>query len=161
MHFFFPVFVSYFLVTLSRFVAISAGSDHLLALTSSGRTFAHPISKMANSHGQLGFGKFNIPDTSPEATSITSPSRLAVELIPKAITNPYAKASASSRPEPQSSSSYVPQQLDDRNIRFSDTLFEIPGLKGIKVTQVVAAGRTSFVRTDTGRVLGWGANENA
>ena len=128
----------------------------MLALTSAGRTFAHPISKMANSHGQLGFHKFNIS----KATPTTPPSRLAVELIPNAIINPYTKASASSRPKTPSTSSHVSQLDDDRNIRFSDTLFEIPGLKGIKVTQVVAAGRTSFVRTDTGKVLGWGANEN-
>jgi alpha-tubulin suppressor-like RCC1 family protein len=150
------------LVTFSSFIAISAGTNHLLALTSSGRTFAHPVNKMANSHGQLGFRKFDVPAQSSEATSTTSPSRLPFELTPKAIIDPYAKASVSSRPATSpSSSSEVLQLFDDQNIRFSDTLFEIPGLKGIKIAQVVAAGRTSFVKTETGRVLGWGANENA
>jgi alpha-tubulin suppressor-like RCC1 family protein len=147
-------------MTSPRFVAISAGTDHLLALTSSGRAFAHPISKMANSHGQLGFRKFDIPVQSSETIPIkASPSRLPVELTPKIATDLYAKASASSRPATPSSD--ILQLFDDENIRFSDTLFEIPGLKGIKVAQVVAAGRTSFVKTDTGKVLGWGANENA
>jgi len=145
------------LMILSSFVAISAGTDHLLALTSSGRTFAHPISAKANTHGQLGFRKFDIPTQSSGA--ISSPSRLAVELTPKILTDPYAKTSASSRPETPSSDTL--RLFDDEDIRFSDTLFEIPGLRGIKVAQVVAAGRTSFVRTDSGKVLGWGANENA
>ncbi|KAJ7632444.1 regulator of chromosome condensation 1/beta-lactamase-inhibitor protein II [Roridomyces roridus] len=43
-----------------KFVQISAGGDHLLALTSTGRTFSYPISKNANAHGQLGP---NIPAT--------------------------------------------------------------------------------------------------
>jgi hypothetical protein len=145
------------LVTLSRFVAISAGTDHLLALTSSGRAFAHPISTQANTYGQLGFRKFDIPTQS--SGDILSHSRLAVELTPKIITDPYAKTSAFNRPETPSSD--TPKTFDDENIRFSDTLFEIPGLRGIKVAQAVAAGRTSFVRTDSGKVLGWGANENA
>lgn len=145
---------------LPRFIDISAGCDHLLALTSAGRTFAYPISKLANSHGQLGFRKFDIPAQSSEVTSTIPSSRLPVELTPQAIADPYAKASSQSRPA-SSSSSEILRLLDDRDIRFSDTLFEIPGLKGIKITQVVAGGRTSFVKTDTGKVLGWGANENA
>ena len=41
-----------------RIIFIAAGRDHLLGLTSSGRTFMHPITKNANSYGQLGFRKF-------------------------------------------------------------------------------------------------------
>lgn len=145
-------------MTLPRFVAISAGADHLLALTSSGRTFAHPFSTMANSHGQLGFRQFDIPARFSDVTLRTSPSRQSVELTPKSIIDANAKASATSRP---ASSPEVLPQFDDQDIRCSDALFEIPGLKGIKIAQIVAAGRTSFVKTETGKVLGWGANENA
>lgn len=81
-----------------------------------------------------------------------------MELTPKAILDPYAKASSSGRPV--SASSEVLQLYEDQNIRFSDTLFEIPGLKGVNITQVVAAGRTSFAKTESGKVLGWGANES-
>ena len=48
-----------------RFVQISAGKDHLLALTSDGRAFAHPITLNANSHGQLGFRKCDVPAPAP------------------------------------------------------------------------------------------------
>lgn len=148
---------------LSRFISISAGSDHLLALTSSGRAFAHPITKKANSHGQLGFRKFDLPASSSDATIITSPSRVAVELLPKATSDPYARVSSQSRPSTPSSGSDSAEVLalfDDANLRFSDTLFEIPGLKGLNIAQVVAGHRSSFAKTDSGRVLGWGANES-
>jgi len=75
-------------VHIGRFVSISAGSDHLLALTSSGRVFTHPISKNANSHGQLGLRTFDVPDSSDPS----SDSRVPIELIPKALADPYAKA---------------------------------------------------------------------
>lgn len=142
-------------------MAISAGTDHLLALTSSGRTFAHPITKKANAYGQLGFRKFDIPARLSGAAGVASPARVPVELTPKAILDPYTKSSVYSRPvtsKPSASESL--HLFDDENLRFSDTLFEIPGLKGINMIQVIAAGRSSFARTDTGRVLGWGANES-
>ncbi|KAH9952201.1 RCC1/BLIP-II [Amylocystis lapponica] len=144
-----------------RFVSIAAGSDHLLALTSAGRTFAHPISRSANTHGQLGFRKFDIPEH-PHAHT-----RLAVELTPKSIADPYAKASpairrVSSPPSPDEDTRAAHIALagrDDADIRFSDRLFEVPALRGVHVDQIAAGARTSFVKTTAGRVLGWGANE--
>lgn len=47
--------------------------------------------------------------------------------------------------------------VDD--IRWSDRLFELPAFKGIQVSQIAAGARSSFVRTEDGRALGWGANE--
>lgn len=44
--------------------------------------------------------------------------------------------------------------------RFATTLSEIPSLAGIQIDQVAASSYTSFARTSTGRVLGWGANES-
>ncbi|KAG1891351.1 regulator of chromosome condensation 1/beta-lactamase-inhibitor protein II [Suillus subluteus] len=132
-----------------QFVSISAGRNHLLALTSSGRTMVHPMNKNANTHGQLGLRKFDIP-TPPSFADIVSPSRIPVELVPRAVADPFAKASPFSRSATSSMT---------RHIRFSDALFEIPSLQGIKVSQIAAEDRTSFVITDSGRVLGWGANE--
>ncbi|EGN95495.1 hypothetical protein SERLA73DRAFT_186528 [Serpula lacrymans var. lacrymans S7.3] len=144
-----------------RFVSIAAGRDHLLALTSTGRTYAHPINKNANSHGQLGFRKFDIPI--PSSSTVMSPSsRLAVELVPKSIADPFANSTPFSRADTPSAGPTVSdnlQQLDDQNIGFSDTLFEIQALKGINVSQIAAGGRSSYVLTDSGRALGWGANE--
>lgn len=144
-----------------RFVSISAGRNHLLALTSSGRTMVHPMNKNANTHGQLGLRKFDIPAV-PSSTDIVSPPRIPVELVPRAVADPFATASPFSR----SAASAVPSStstnidgIDDQHIRFSDALFEIPSLKGIKVSRIAAGDRTSFLMTDSGRVLGWGANE--
>jgi hypothetical protein len=146
-----------------RITSIAAGRDHLLALTSSGRTFMHPITKNANSHGQLGFRKFDTPDPS----SATSASRLHVELTPRAVADPYARSSRYARtssPPSASAGGLLPVSenlvdVDDRNLKFSDRFFEVPALRGVKVVQIAACVRSSFVRTDTGRVLGWGAND--
>ncbi|KAI0933928.1 hypothetical protein AcW1_005616 [Taiwanofungus camphoratus] len=147
-----------------KFVSIAAGSDHLLALTSTGRTFAHPISLKANTHGQLGFRKFDVP----APASSTYPhlphghTRVPVELTPTAIADPYSKASPAVRPLaslPESQDAILFASLDDRDIRFSDKLFEVPALRGVEIDQIAAGGRSSFAKTTTGRVLGWGANE--
>ncbi|OCF31640.1 hypothetical protein I316_06645 [Kwoniella heveanensis BCC8398] len=48
----------------------------------------------------------------------------------------------------------------ERDIRFATTLTEIPSLAKIGIAQVATSERTSFVRTFTGHILGFGANEN-
>jgi len=144
-----------------RIISIAAGRDHLLGLTSSGRTFMHPITKNANSNGQLGFRKFDTPDP----CSATSASRLHVELTPRAVADPYARSSRYTRPSASATAGGllpVSENLvdvDDTNLKFSDRFFEVPALRGVKVVQIAACARSSFVRTDTGRVLGWGAND--
>ncbi|KAI0262866.1 regulator of chromosome condensation 1/beta-lactamase-inhibitor protein II [Gloeopeniophorella convolvens] len=143
-----------------KIVSISSGRDHLLALTSSGRTFAHPISKNANTYGQLGLRKFDIPDPS----SSTPTARLHVELTPRAVVDPYAKSFRYARQTSSSGSALPPVSenlvsVDDRAINFSDRFFEVPALRGVHVVQIAAGSRSSFVRTDNGRVLGWGAND--
>jgi hypothetical protein len=144
----------------NRIVSITAGRDHLLALTSSGRTFVHPITKNANTHGQLGFRKFDIPNPS----SATSASRLHVELTPRAVADPYAKSSRYGREPSPSATALLPVSenlinVDDTNLKFSDRFFEVPALRGVRIVQIAAGSRSSFVRTDSGRVLGWGAND--
>ena len=141
-----------------RFVSIAAGNDHLLALTSSGRTFSHPINMKANAYGQLGFRRFDIPDRPAEAHvhAHLHHARKQVELTPKAVADPYSNASPAMR---QTSQTETAPPVDDSSIHFSDKLFEVPALKGVKVSQIAAGGRSSFVRTEHGRVLRWGANE--
>ncbi|TDL27543.1 RCC1/BLIP-II [Rickenella mellea] len=156
-----------------RFISISAGNDHLLALTASGRTFAHPINRKANAFGQLGFRKLDMSDPSSPGTT------KSVELTPKSVVDPYAKASPFNRtpalpdlwskvtPTNSGSADRPPEwkvsdqtsEFDD-SFGFCDRLYEIPSLKGIRVAQAIAGGRSSFVRTvEGGRVLAWGANE--
>jgi len=150
-----------------KFISIAAGSDHLLALTSSGRTFAHPFTLGSNSHGQLGFDKFDVPKR-PSGEQSQRPhghTRIPVELTPKAIADPYAKSSpairrvTSSTQEQSEASGNSASEWDDRDIRSSDRLFEVPALRGVQVDQIAAGSRNSFVKTKSGRVLGWGANE--
>jgi len=83
-----------------------------------------------------------------------------VELIPKSLADPYLKQSQAVRVNSDAFASDNLSKVDDKPIRFCPYLFEIPVLKGIEVAQIAAGGRTSFVRTPTGRVLGWGANEH-
>lgn len=141
-----------------RFISIAAGNDHLLALTSSGRTFTHPINTKANFYGQLGYRKFDVPDRSAPPHPHLHPARKQIELTPKSIVDPYANAS----PAVRSNSSPELDQLpaaDESSIHWSDKLFEVPALRDVKVKQIAAGGRTSFALTEQGRVLGWGANE--
>jgi len=120
------------------------------------------MTKDANSHGQLGFRKFDIPDPSSAGTST---SRLHVELTPRAVADPYVKSSRYPRESRPSTTGLLPvsenpiDDVDDKNLKFSDKFFEVPALRGINAVQIAACARSSFVRTDTGRVLGWGAND--
>ncbi|KAI9064249.1 RCC1/BLIP-II [Trametes sanguinea] len=152
-----------------RFVQISAGTDHMLALTSEGRTFAHPVTLNANSHGQLGFRKCDVPAPA-DLEHMHLPHkhpRVQLELTPKSIADPYANAAPAIRPagsSPRNLEALIGKEaaaagLDDSKIRFCDKLFEVPALKGVKVDRIATGARSSFAKTTTGRVLGWGANE--
>lgn len=154
-----------------RFVDIASGTDHLLALTSAGRTFAHPISLLANSHGQLGLRKFDVPAPSSSHPYFLHPhERVEVELTPKSIADPYARASPTTRQKPVPGDAPLPTEQDrtgeqehpqasDKHIRFCDTLFEVPALRDVQIGRIAAGARSSYVLTTSGRVLGWGANE--
>ncbi|KAG6919984.1 hypothetical protein DXG01_013333 [Tephrocybe rancida] len=142
-----------------KFVSIEAGDHHVLALTSKGRTFAHPVNKKANAFGQLGFRKFKVPDPTVHHRSKAN-GHLDVELIPKSLVDPFTNSSRGTRPTSATSpSSENLAAVDDSSIRFCPNFFEIPVLKGIEMAQIAAGGRTSFARTPDGRVLGWGAND--
>lgn len=82
-----------------------------------------------------------------------------IELTPKVIRDPLASRLSAPR---VGTVSAVEAELESRGsnvINFCCTLFEVPALKGIEVSQIAAGGRSSFVSTTSGRVLGWGANE--
>ncbi|KXN82566.1 Protein FMP25, mitochondrial [Leucoagaricus sp. SymC.cos] len=139
---------------MEKFVSIVAGENHLLALTNKGRTFAHPVNKEANRYGQLGLRSFEIPD--PDAAVLkTKPANLKVELIPKTVQESSGKA----RITPFHDVATDLSNIDDSTIHWCTHLYEIPALRGVETSQISAGARTSFIRTPTGRVLGWGANE--
>ena len=135
-------------MTEPRFVSVSVGEHHLLALTSTGRTFTHPLSHKANSHGQLGMRHLEFPADGVSHT---------VDLVPDAVRDPYALSSPRGRaPTPRQ---MIPNVAEPKDLKGCNVLFEIPALSGIRISQIATGSRTSFVRTSDGRVLGWGANE--
>lgn len=135
-------------MTNPRFVSVSVGEHHLLALTSTGRTFAHPLSPRANSHGQLGMRHLEFSTGGVAHT---------IDLVPDVVKDPYSLSSPRGRaPAPRQiiSDAAEPKDLEGCNVSF-----EIPALNGVRISQIATGSRTSFVRTSDGRVLGWGANE--
>ncbi|KZO95773.1 RCC1/BLIP-II protein [Calocera viscosa TUFC12733] len=133
-----------------RITSISAGRDHVLALTSAGRTFTHAANANANAYGQLGINYILIPSPSDPHTQVP------VDLIPKAAKDPLEKSTPYVRPSAGSAIDVG----DDTDIKWSTRLYEIPSLKGVQAKQVVAGGRSSYLLTaEGGRVLAWGANE--
>lgn len=85
-------------------------------------------------------------------------SHLHIDLVPKSLADPYLNASRSVRVTSTSAGADNLANINDETIRFCTQLFEIPALKGVEVAQIAAGSRNSFVRTPSGRVLGWGAN---
>lgn len=116
------------------------------------------MNKEANRFGQLGFRTFEIPDPAAAITG-AKPEVLKIELAPKTIQDPSAKSAKSVRITPSSGVPADLSNIDDSTIHWCTHLYEIPVLRGVDVSQIAAGGRSSFVRTPTGRVLGWGANE--
>ncbi|KAG6821176.1 hypothetical protein H0H93_005396 [Arthromyces matolae] len=141
-----------------KIVSIDAGDHHVLALTSNGRVFAHPVDKKANAYGQLGFRKFQIPDPTIHHRSKTN-GHLDVELFPKPLLDSFVNSSRTPRPNPEPTMSENLLGIDDSSVRFCTHFFEVPVLKGIQMAQVAAGGRSSYARTSDGRVLSWGAND--
>jgi hypothetical protein len=154
-----------------RVVQLAAGAHHLLALTSQGRTLAHPLDSLANTHGQLAVRTVSRPAADGQGAS-----RAAIELVPAPArmrgmrTAPPTwetlgeQANISLAPRPSVPVAEAPRppkptEADLRDIRWCDRLFEVPALRGIEVAQLAAGARSSFARTADGRVLAWGGNE--
>ena len=143
-----PLHVPELQLTNPRFVSVSVGNHHLLALTSSGRTFAHPLSHKANSYGQLGMRHLEFRIGGALRT---------VDLVPDIAKDPYALSGPRGRVSAPRQAAPNVAELND--LEGCEMLFEIPSLNGIRISQITAGSRTSFARTLDGRVLGWGANE--
>ncbi|SGY40840.1 BQ5605_C003g02430 [Microbotryum silenes-dioicae] len=171
-----------------KFVSLSAGESHLLALTSTGRSFGLPLDLSANVFGQLGVR--NVQLLSLHSTSVSSgtvrvklnpdptlnevrrelpapPTRIDPLLLPPGATELPVIASQPIAPvsRPRRTGSDVrlhddesTQQAMEEDIRFSTVLHELPALREIEIAELVAGARHSLARLSDGRVLGWGAN---
>lgn len=145
----------------NRFVSISAGRSHLVALTSSGRAFASPLNLSANSHGQLAVKKvalLSVPSSRLESgaqlvTLIPDPriNEVIREVGPPPRLDPLllnadgGRASVVAAPvtvaaplppafvQPQlHADSTIHSQLE-KSIRFSTTLHQIPSLRSLTI----------------------------
>ncbi|EJU05539.1 RCC1/BLIP-II [Dacryopinax primogenitus] len=133
-----------------KFTSISAGRDHLLALTSAGRAFTHAVNAKANDYGQLGISRISA------RISSNPPQDKPIDLIPKASKDPSEQSTPFARP----TAPPLPVAGDDTDIHWSTKLYEVPSLKEVKGKQLIAGGRSSYLLTaEEGRVLSWGANE--
>ncbi|GAA6016972.1 hypothetical protein JCM10207_007867 [Rhodosporidiobolus poonsookiae] len=81
-----------------KFISISSGASHLLALTSSGRAFALPLSLAANEHGQLGVRTVTL--LSPPHPGSSPTSGLTVRLDPDERSNEVARDPPTKRIDP-------------------------------------------------------------
>lgn len=114
---------------------MSAGTHHLLAVTTKGRAFSLPLSPAGNTQRQLGTRQDLSTLSASSVTPTSSSTSTASDLLPPA------------------------QVAPESDPRYVATLTEIPSLSGIEIAQVATSDRSSFVRTPNGRVLGFGANE--
>ncbi|UZJ56549.1 hypothetical protein CBS101457_005869 [Exobasidium rhododendri] len=162
---------------------IKAGSHHLLALSSKGRTFSTPIDTDGNAYGQLGTRRI-VLGTKKELVEIIMDARMLTEVevrpafhqtqvLPAwALPPGFESSSKTDKPVtgPENRGIYVRSRLnaDDSsvekyeviapaaNIRYCTTLHEIPTLKGLQVDQIATGSDHSIARTSAGKVLGWG-----
>ncbi|CAH7686288.1 regulator of chromosome condensation 1/beta-lactamase-inhibitor protein II, partial [Phakopsora pachyrhizi] len=161
------------------FTSIAAGDNHLLALTSDGRTFASPVNLDANDHGQLGVKRVRINYSESQSESI--------ELAPTAIedfmhTNKQRLKQNQARitqqlklsseqqvdqPPPESEDSHTTSDPPKPSARdttvqsstFCTILHEIPELRSANVIDIACGSSHSLVRTSSGEVYGFGANQ--
>lgn len=142
--------------TSERFVAIAAGTHHLLALSRSGTVWSVPVDMHANAYGQLGYSQtaLNAAPTQADAKQMHSVSR---RLEPRILARKVLSS------EPSELSSDLPEGMawmDPSNIRFATQLRPIPSLQDVPMAQIAAGAEHSAARTPSGRVLAWGRNSH-
>ena len=163
---------------------IRAGSHHLLALSSKGRTFSTPLDTDGNAYGQLGTRRVVLGTKAHYVETVMEPRMLTeaeqkptfhqTQVLPAwALPPGFEEGSKTKRPVtgPENRGIYVRDRTpagiavssDEggvvapaSNIRYCTTLHEIPTLRGIEVAQIAAGSDHSIARTRRGQVLGWG-----
>jgi alpha-tubulin suppressor-like RCC1 family protein len=152
----------------TRFISISTGRDHLVALTSNGRAFASPSSLLGNSHGQLAVRKVTVlgeqivnlvPD--PRINEVIRETAPPARLDPLLLNSTEEIRLSSRTPvvSNQTLPTFIQPQLDhdptvsselEKQIRFCTTLHQIPSLRSLTITQIVAGERHTLARTAEG-----------
>ncbi|GAA5849030.1 hypothetical protein JCM3766R1_005431 [Sporobolomyces carnicolor] len=191
-----------------KFISLSSGQSHLLALTSHGRSFAVPLNLSANEFGQLGVRNVQLLTPRHPRSSPVSPLSVRLEpdervndlardkypqppknldplLLnstttgPPGLVNPAGAGGGGARnrsdsipPLPaayQTTTETIVLHQDrqehsrlERSIEFSTTLHEIPSLRSVFVSKLVAGRNHSLALLGgtgvaQGRVLGFGA----
>lgn len=160
---------------------IVSGSNHLLALSTRGRTFSVPIDEKANVYGQMGVRRVLLnapatPDSKATHTETILEPRMLAEVdnprappnasllpswaLPPGVpeSNPSSKPVAPTLPTTPSDPPPRPASLTEppTSIRFCTTLHEVPALRNVPIAQLAAGTEHSIARTTDGRVLGWG-----
>lgn len=165
---------------------IRAGSHHLLALSSKGRTFSSPLDTDGNAYGQLGTRRIVLGTKEHYIETLMEPRMLTemeqkpafnqTQVLPvwalppglegntktnKPSTGPenrgiFVRARTNTNDKPKEEG--ITDQVIEpaANIRYCTTLHEIPTLKGVQVAQIATGSDHSIARTITGKVLGWG-----
>lgn len=164
-----------------RIREIKAGSHHLLALSSKGRTFSTPIDTDGNAYGQLGTRRIILGTKEHFVEMVMEPRMLTeveqrpafhqTQVLPAwALPPGFEEDSKTKKPVtgPENRGIYVRNRIGNvegtdgevvaptANIRYCTTLHEIPTLKGLEVAQIAAGSDHSIARTSRGQVLGWG-----
>ncbi|WFD44597.1 hypothetical protein MPSI1_003265 [Malassezia psittaci] len=144
-----------------KFVSISAGEHHLLALSQQGMVWSLPVDEYANEYGQLGY-----TTTTLNAMSVSEPNHLisiASRLEPKIISR---KKLANSDVHPKdlplvnvsADVSSDTSLLDSDEIRFATELRPVPALRDIPMAQIATGLQHSAAKSTAGRVVTWGRN---
>ncbi|PWN21427.1 RCC1/BLIP-II [Microstroma glucosiphilum] len=161
-----------------RLAQIAAGSSHLIALSSKGRTFSLPIDSNGNIYGQLGSRKviLNAPATpgskATKVDAVLEPRILgqasAMNLPANAVTLPSwalppGKEAMAAKSQPKSTATTpaqasAPAYLSEPgdSIRFCTTLSEIPSLRQVAIADIAVGNEHNLARTHDGRVVAWG-----
>lgn len=161
---------------------IQAGTSHILALTSSGRCFSSPVDMRANEMGQLGVRSVHLAGVgntqlypqgfNPNEVATPDNRALSMELaqakaMPRNWLSDETKSQldqseeASRLSEAAQQAAKVARQqyaLAEQHIGFSQTLYEIPSLRNLKIAQIAVGDQHNLVKTQHGRVLAFGSN---
>ncbi|KAI5481674.1 mitochondrial protein [Pseudohyphozyma bogoriensis] len=151
-----------------RIISLSTGDSHLLALTSKHRSFALPLSPIANQFGQLGVRRVTlasgekaqlVPDMELNELKYqlpAPPKYIDPLLLPPSGGDQVALAEGVAFKK-EDRKALTKAEVEEDGL-YSTTLSLIPALSEVPVKQLVAGANHSLALTTNGLVLGFGCN---